>query len=250
MLKYSAIAASFLISLALTAPLAVAQIPISTPIRHLPPGPRASADNHGGITVSGTGQATGAAQQARITLQIVSRNNQMTLNAQTLQPIVDALVRAGADPKSVVEPPYLTGPAKSAFATLTATVQNPTADQLQRGVLMLSQTFAGMPDIAVQGAAVNLTIDDCTALRSNARRAALAQAHVQATDIAQQGHVSLGGIIAVQSYGDGGGGNPNVPASCGSFYQLGPATNAQFTSPDDYLRVRVFMNMTVTYAIR
>ncbi|MDQ6929764.1 MAG: SIMPL domain-containing protein [Candidatus Eremiobacteraeota bacterium] len=250
MLKYFGLASFLLTSLALTAPVALAQSPISAPIRQMPPGPRGPADNHGGITVSGAGQATGAAEQARVTLQIISRNNQMTLDAQTLQPVVDALIRAGADPKSVIEPPYLSGPAKSAYATLTATVKNPTADQLQRGVLTLSQTFAGMPDIAVQQAGVNLTIDDCTALRSSARRAALAQAHAQALDIAKQSNVSLGNVIAVQSYGDGGAGNPNSPSSCGSYYQLGPGTNAQFNSPDDYLRVRIFTNMTVTYAIR
>ncbi|GAC1654073.1 MAG: hypothetical protein NVS9B12_04450 [Vulcanimicrobiaceae bacterium] len=205
----------------------------------------------GGITVAGQGVAVADADSAHITLQLLTRNNQAELDPATLKAVGDALIRAGADPKSVVLPVYLVGPARSNSAAVAATVQHPTVEMLIAGMQSLSKAFEAMPNVLVQRAEVNVGRDDCSSLRSSSRRAAFLQARAQALDIARQSGVQLGKILAVQSFTDNAGfpagTNPNA---CGSYYQLGPGNYPQFTSPADFLKVRVNSNLTVTYAIK
>ena len=217
----------------------------------MPMGPRGQADPHsGGISVNGIGQLSAAADVARVTLNLAARNNQLTLNKTTLQPVVDALVRAHVDPASIVEPIYLQGAASSNYATVGGTVNQPTVPMLQDALQTLTSAFAAMPDILVNQASVMVSISDCTALRSNARRAALQQAHAQALEIANASGVHLGKILAVQAYGDSGGGAGQSINSCSSYYQIGPGNMPSFQSLADYLQVRVGSNVNVTYAIR
>ncbi|MFN2529507.1 MAG: SIMPL domain-containing protein [Candidatus Baltobacteraceae bacterium] len=225
-------------------------MPIS--IRQMPNTPGVRSDPRGGgITVNGSGQADGAADLAHVTLNISSRNNALTLNKRTLQPVVDALLRAHVEPSSIVEPIYLQGAASTNYATVGGTVNHPTVAMLQDGMQTLTSAFAAMPDVLVNQAAVGVTMTECAALRTKARRAALVQARRQALEIASASNVQLGKILSVQAYGEGGGPmDLQFPNSCTSYYQIGPGNMPQFMSLADYLKVRVNSNVNVTYAIR
>ena len=240
----------------LATPLTVAAQLLQPPLPpRIPPqgAPPARSDQRpGGITVSGIGQAQAAADTARVTLNLSARNNTLTLNKTTLQPVVDALVRAGVDPNSIVEPFYLEASASTNYATISGSVDHPTVQMLQDGIQTLTSAFTALPNILVNQASVTVTVNECTVLRTKARRAALEQAHAQALEIANASTVHLGKIIAVQAFGDNGGQGiySQTPAnSCSSYYQLGPG-NMPFMLPADYLRVRIFSNVNVTYAIR
>ena len=207
----------------------------------------------GGITVVGQSVVTADAQRAQVTLNIGTRNNQPLLDAATLQPVAEALIAAHADPKSVILPIYLVGPGKTNFASVSASVSHPTAAMLIEGMQTLSKAFEAIPNLVVQQASVYVLIDNCVTIKSQARRAALEQAKAQALDIASQSGVHVGKILAVQSFGDGGGNGPGGlynPNSCGSWYQIGYGNYPQFTSMADYLKVRLNSSVTVTYAIK
>lgn len=222
---------------------------VPVPLSGRPSDPRA-----GGITVNGAGQAQAPADIARVTLNLSSRNNALTLNKTSLQLVVDALIRAHVEPESIVEPIYLEGRASTNYATVCGTVNHPTVQIIQDGMQTLTSAFAAMPDILVNQAGVSVTLNDCTLMRTKARRAALEQAHTQAQEIASASGVHLGKILTVQAYGDNGGGGgmyPQVsPNSCTSFYQIGPGNMPPFMTLADYLQVRIHSNVNVTYAIR
>ncbi len=231
--------------------------PIPQPMGQRVPAPLSghpAEPRSGGITVNGIGQAQAPADLARVTLSLSSRNNALTLNKASLQPVVDALIRAHVEPESIVEPIYLEGRASTNYATVGGTVNHPTVQMLQDGMQILTSAFAAMSDILVNQAGVSVTANDCTAIRARARRAALEQAHTQAQEIASASNVRLGRILTVQAYGDNAGGGGMYPLaspnSCSSFYQIGPGNMPPFMTLADYLQVRIYSSVNVTYAIR
>jgi uncharacterized protein YggE len=93
---------------------------------------------------------------------------------------------------------------------------------------------------------VRLALDDCSPAHRQAQSAALKEARANADGIARQLGLHVGAVVAVDEQSasmmpDGG---------CSSMYSIGPYQNMPFTSPDDYLKVRVYSNISIRYAIR
>jgi hypothetical protein len=70
----------------------------------LPAAAQAPPFGLGGISVTATANKKVPATSARITLGFSTADRALTLNKQTLQPIVDAFVISGADPASIPWP--------------------------------------------------------------------------------------------------------------------------------------------------
>ena len=203
-----------------------------------------------GISVHGNGVAAFAADVAQVTLGLSSRNKKPTITLHSLRPIVDALIRAHADPKSIGMPIFLYNPGTTAYANVSATFEHPTLPTMVDAVKSISQTVAGMPDILVGWASVIVTSNKCDDLRYKALRHALETAHTQAVEIARAGGFSVGKMLWVRATsGDTSAMSGATVASCSSRYQLSPGNYPAFGKLSDYLRVQVFANVDVTYAI-
>ncbi len=122
-----------------------------------------------GITVRGSGTANAPASTATLTLDITAKNNAIVLNASSLQPIVDAFVRAGVQQSDIRLPIYLTGNNRTNNASIVATVHHPTVTMLENGIATLGSTLAPTPDLILRDAQVRLIVDDCS--QADARRA-------------------------------------------------------------------------------
>jgi hypothetical protein len=202
----------------------------------------------GGIQVTGNGFASAPASQAAVTLHVSTRNNALTLNAQTLQPIVDALVKAGADQSTVNLPPYLVGQAHTNNATITATVHHPTQQMLQQGMLTSANAFASMPDVLLNAADVVLQADNCETLQRNAEANAITNARSNAVFLAKQIDGKLGPVMSVEVLA---GGMFGAEGSCTFRYSIGPyGPSFPQSSPADMLIVKVYSTVRVHYAIK
>lgn len=214
--------------------------PLRAPL--MPPAAPAPAD---GITVGGSGYASAQATTAEITLRVSTRNGALTLDAQSLQPIVDALVRAGADRASVQIPPYLVGAAHTNNAAVTATVHHPTQMMLAQGMLTMAGTFASLRDIILNQADVRLSVDDCAALQRNAAARAMENARQNAQFMAKQIGKHAGRVLAI----DGRGMPIGAQGACSSTFGLGPY-GPPAPQPADMLTVKVYGSVTMRFAIR
>lgn len=234
------ILAAVLIAQAAPLPIIPRNPPPSVPMR-------IAGDPVDGISVSGTGYATAQATQAQVTLRVSTRNNALTLNTQTLAPIVDALVRAGVDRSSVALPPYLVGQAHTNNATVTANVHHPTLVMLQQGMASIANAFAANPDILLNSADVRLSVDDCASLQRTATSNAIANARANAAFMAQQIGKHVGAVLAL----DARGSMMNVQPACFYSYSIGPF-GAMYPqqSPAELLTVKVGANVTMRFAIR
>lgn len=215
-------------------------VPPVAPMRLPDPGP------NDGITVTGMGSATAPASDARVTLRISTRNNATTLDAKALQPIVDAMVRAGVDRANITLPPYLTGTTHTNGVSITAQVHHPTQDMLERGMAQLAGTFASMPDVLLNGAEVRLTADNCTALQQTAEANAIANARANAAFVAKQIGAKTGGVLAVEQRGMALG----APEACTQTVYVGPFGSPSQVSPADLFTVKIITSVSMRFAIR
>lgn len=201
--------------------------------------------DQGGITVSGTATERLPATSARVHLQLGTRNNALTLDAQALKPLIDALVQAGADRDSIVLPIQFQSPGRFNTAQISATVANPTVNAIQRGMTSVGSVIANMPGVLLSSAQVELRRTDCGEIESRARQSAIDRARAKALATAQQLGVHLGRVTAVrvndQQTADG---------SCSSSYVIGPYMPQQMQNAADYVTISVYSNVTITYAIR
>lgn len=207
-----------------------------------PYGPNTVPD---GITVRGSGTASTMADQATISLRLFGRNNALVVNQAAMQPVIDALVKAGVQRSDITTPVYLTGTAQS-NAVLTAIVRHPTVPMLQSGIASLASVFPVNSPVLVSAADVRLSAADCAAARAQAQSAAIRQARSSAEAIAHDLRVRVGPVIAVDfqnNASDSSGG-------CFSMYSIGPYQTQPFSAPEDYLRVRVSSFVTIRYAIK
>jgi uncharacterized protein YggE len=211
-----------------------------------PVGPPSQSANHG-ITVSGSASSRMPATSARITLNLSSADRSLSLDAQSLQPVVDALVKAGADPSSVQLPPNFSAPGKSSFASITATVPHPTAAMMQSGIVTVGTSVASAKNLVLNNAMVVLVAQHCGDALDTVRGQAILHARAKAESIAKDLGVHVGGVLNVQAveatwpdgscqwqyYVNGNSGNPDQPQSA-----------------QDYVTVPVQSNVTITYAIK
>jgi len=80
-----------------------------------------------GITVPGSAESRVPATSARVTLELVSADRRPMFDAQRIQPVIDALTKAGADPASVRVPLDLDTPGAWSTASISATFSQPSA---------------------------------------------------------------------------------------------------------------------------
>lgn len=199
-----------------------------------------------GITVRGTGTADAPADQATLNLRVFGRNNASVITEATLEPVIDALVKAGVSRTDITTPAYLTAGAQVSNATVTAVVHHPTVTMLQDGVGAMVAVFPPNSQTVLSSADVRLTANDCSATRAQAQAAAIRQARSNAQSIAHSLGVRIGQVLAVD-YQTG----PLDPGgACFYTYNLGPYQNSLFQSAADYLRVRVSSSVEIRYAIK
>ena len=219
------------------------------PMVRIPPPAQTGGGNGRGITVNGTSVLRVPASSARISLQLTSMDNKATLTQQDLQPLIDALVKAGAEPSSIQLPLAFSAGAFSNAATVNALVAHPTVDTMRSGIATVGATIAGMKNVRLASAQVQLKNDDCAQPLAKVRNDAIASAHSKASSIAKQLSVTLGGVVNVNAF------DPGSPdGSCASQYWVGPM-GAQFgpsaeNNDSDYVSVSITSNVTITYGIK
>jgi uncharacterized protein YggE len=201
-----------------------------------------------GITVTGSAVSRIPATSARITLNLTTADRSLSLDAQALQSVVDALVKAGADPSSVQLPPNFNAPGKSNFAFVTATVQHPSTAMLQRGIVTVGTSVATTKNLVLNGAMVVVIAQHCAVAMDTVRSQAIERARAKAESIAKDLGVQVGGVLNVQSQ------EQNWPdGSCQWQYNMNGYMgnpDAEPQSPQDYVTVPVQSNITITYTIK
>ena len=215
----------------------------------IPPGPLGPVSANGvpdGITVRGSGNAQTPADEATLTLRLFSRPNSPAITEASLQPVVDALMKAGVAKEDITTPAYLTGSATTTNAAITAVVHHPTVAMIQNGVAALAGEFPPGSSVSLSGADVRLTAEDCSAARAQAQSAAIRAARANAESIARNLAVRVGQVLAV----DYQSGPFDQGGTCSYTYNLGPYQSSLFTTPEEYLRVRVTSSVTIRYAIK
>jgi uncharacterized protein YggE len=214
------------------------------------PMPAAAANAQHGITVTGSGSTRIPATSARITLQLASANRALTLDKAKLQPLIDALTKAGVDPANIHFPLSFDAPGGATnFTAITVVVAHPTAEMIQNGMLTVGGTIASMKDVLLNGAQVQLTAEHCQDALDVARQQAIARARAKAESIAKDLDVHLGAAINVNSmeatYPDG---------SCIAQYSINPmGPSGDPSAPQtaqDYITVPANANISITYAIK
>lgn len=240
------VAAAVIVAQGSAAPPAPPAMPMPMPAR-VPMPPMQQPDNRmDGITVAGSGYASAQADEAAVSLHLSSRGNALTLNRQTLQPVADALIKAGADASSVQFPAYLVGEAKTNNATITAIVHHPTQQVLQQGMVTLANAFASMPDVLLNSAEIRLTASNCSTLQRRAEASAIASARSNAAFVAQQIGGRVGEVLAVNALGMPVG-NDNA---CSLGYSIGPWGSSFQQSPSEMLTVKIYSSVTMRFAIK
>jgi len=211
------------------------------------PGGAAAQNPAHGITVSASASSRIPATSARITLNVSSADRSLSLDAASLQPVVDALVKAGADPSSVQLPPNFSAPGRSNLASITATVANPTAAMMQSGIVTVGTSVASAKNLVLNGAMVMLIAQHCAGALDNVRGQAIERAHDKAESIAKDLGVHVGSVLNVQSFEQGW-----PDGSCQSQYNVNGYMGSPDApqSPQDYVTVPVQSNITITYAIK
>jgi hypothetical protein len=200
------------------------------------------------IMVTGSAVSRVPASLARVTLGLNSNDRQPIYSAQTIQPVIDALIKAGADPASVRVPLSLTTSGNWSAASISATFSQPTAAIVQTGIKSAETVVASMRDTTLSGVWLTLTASNCGAVEDTARTQALSQARDRAQSIASGLNVHLGAVLTVHSL------DP-IPTdgACSVQYTVGQYSGGNFDGPlgpDDFASVPVHSNLMVTYAIK
>ncbi|MBV8639180.1 MAG: SIMPL domain-containing protein [Candidatus Eremiobacteraeota bacterium] len=143
-------------------------------------------------------------------------------------------------------------PASSARITLDVSSTNNQGSLNVRAasaVITVGAAVAGMNNVRLNSARVELKNGDCAKPLANARANAIDAAHEKAALIAKQLGVSLGPVINAGAFDQ-----VNTDGSCMSQYFVGPM-GAQFppgsdNTDADYVTVAVTSNVTITYGIK
>jgi uncharacterized protein YggE len=206
--------------------------------------PMAPGAQDRGITVTGNAVAHVAATSARVTINLSTRNGAAAMTEQSIAPIVDALVKAGADPNSISLPLALKSLGGLNNASIGGTVAKPTKEIIENGVVTVGSAITNVPGLWLSSALIQLKRDDCSTAQDQARKNAIEDAHRKALATAKQLGVQLGPVVAArineQSQDD----------SCTTVYPLGGYGGPQMQSAQDYTTIDLTSYVTITYAIR
>jgi uncharacterized protein YggE len=225
--------------------LAVLALPAAAAAQPVRPAMVPAMQTHAtGITVSASGTERVTAASARITIQLAASRGAAALDAQRVQPIVDAMVAAGVDRSSIRLPLNFGGPGYATAAAITGSVNAPTVAMMQHGIDLVGEAIVKTPGIMLNGAMVVLQAPNCGAVQDRARAAAIASAKQKAREIARQVGVKLGGVLSVNV-----GEVPLQDGACQTQYYVG-AFGPNMSGPGDYVTIPVTSTVTITYAIR
>lgn len=216
----------------------------SAQVRPNPLPPATAPVRSPGITVAASAVETLEATSARISLRLGSRNNALIYNSQVLQPVIDALVQSGVDRNSIQLPLNFQGPGNAAFATISGEISHPSTESMQRSISTVGSAIVAIPGAVLQDVQITLQAENCTEAQAKARSAAIAQARSKAQSIAKQIGVSLGSVTSISAFDQSTQDN-----SCSTSYSLSQY-GTPFTKSEDYITIRVFANVSMTYAIR
>lgn len=200
-----------------------------------------------GITVNASSSSSIAATKARIQLSLTSATNTATLDKDSIQPLVDALIKAGADPASVDLPPGFSAGGNATSATLTVTVPHPTEAMMHEGIAAVGAAMMQLPKVRLSGANVMLSANDCSAAIDKARSGAIAAARSKARAIASDLGVGIGNVLSVTS-NEGG----NADGTCATQYYVGPGGTSfpAGSSNNSYVAIPVMSYINITFAIK
>lgn len=169
----------------------------------------------------------------------------MTFDSATLQPLIDAMVRAGADRNSIQLPIGFAGPAfRSKVATVSGDVPNPTTEQMQSGIQTVGAAIAAVPNATLQSVEITLHAEHCENMQTQARDTALSFARTKAASVAKALGVRLGSVLSVTAVD-----SMLQSGTCSSSYTVTPY-GSDPPQPSDYLKITVTSNVSITYAIR
>lgn len=196
----------------------------------------------------GTDSGSGAAPDGSVSSDDIAPEtpgNVEPITEAELQPVIDAMLAAGASEVELVEQPYF-DPFYS-NATLRAKVTN--LDAVQAVLDAASSASSNLGDITFSGSNAYYTVSDCSALERAAMEAAVEDAAERGDVLADVLSVGRGEIIGASSYSYA----PYDDGSCSSSgYYGGPyptygVAEDAVAGPSD---VQVFASITVTYAIQ
>jgi uncharacterized protein YggE len=169
-----------------------------------------------GISVTGQGRASAAAETATIAIMLSSgeyykdpamMEGEATASPtppaspeEAVQPVIDALVAAGipeADIEIIIDPSslYASSYGGPSMVTLRFTITTPTTDRIME-LLQTATTAATDAGLWVNMTNALYGVADCATLERGAREDAIADARDQATIQAELLDVSLGDVIA------------------------------------------------------
>ncbi len=200
------------------------------------------------ITVNGSAESRVPATLARVTMGLSSTDHQPVFTAQNIRPIIDALIKAGADPSSVHVPLGLTSSGAWSAASISAAFSQPTAASVQGGIKSAATIVASMKDVTLTGVWLDLTASDCSAVLEGLRHDAVSQAHAKALSLASDLKVQLGAALTVASFDQNA-----ADGSCSTEYAVGQYSGEGPKgpiAPTDYATVPVQSHLSVTYTIK
>ena len=236
-------------------PLAAsAQVPPATVPARAYPGMQPAMNPHpNGITVNGSAMRKTAATSARLTIYLYSyatpphpgaaAPTPAPLDATRIAPLVEALVSMGVARENITIPSSFAPQDRS--ATIVATVANPTATMIQNGISTVGHALTTMPGLSLGNAQIMLESNHCNEATDAARSAAIANARAKALATAKDLGVHLGPVLNVIANDQS-----TQTGSCTWQYFMGQGNMPQISSPDDWISVQVFSNVTITYAIK
>ena len=200
-----------------------------------------------GITVTGMGSSRIPATSARISIQLGSSDRSNSLDKQKVQPIIDALIKAGADPSRVRLPLTLSAGTGSNMASISATFVHLNPKTVQNGMASAVATIAAMKDTVVfYNLQLFVIANNCQHALAIARQQAIASARAKAEAISKDLNVEIGPAISADSRE-----MISTDGSCFTQYFIGPqGDQSVLQTAQDYVTVPVQSNITITYAIK
>ncbi len=230
----------------------------------------------GGVTITGSGMASGPAESASMEFLIVSQDafyggppqapeveaTPGAMARDTVRPIVDAIEASGAvESIEVVIPLTTEFYSQSPLARIDVTVANPDLDGLTSLVNVVTQAAAG-ERLLVGYVGGHFETSGCATLERDAREAALADAQFRGGIQAELLGVGLGEVVATAdvdtfsvealTYGApvAPASNCDAVVSASSVGQFSPgATLPRFDPTSDSGQVEIHRQVQVTFAI-
>jgi uncharacterized protein YggE len=168
-----------------------------------------------------------------------------------LQPLVDAIKAQGvsdADIEIVIYPADSYSYYGSNSALVTVTLSNP-SDRVGPLVDAGTQAVNGSGTLYLQNVSVLYTVDDCSALLAEARRAAVDDGRENGSGLAQALGVNMGDVVAAAEYAYSPLGLSSCDPAFDTYYPQPYGYEGIGYDPSMPAEVQIVVNVTLTFAI-